>query len=80
LSLDEYKRLLPGGISLYRLSAIVRNYLGEMLDWDVNLVLAPGQAEQIKLGESGELGWTTWLGEPRKNKPLDDLYLTISRV
>ena len=80
LDLKEYKRLLPGGISLYRLAAVVRNYLGEMLDWDVNLVLAPGQAPPIKLGEQGELGWTTWVGSPPKDKPLDDLYITVTRA
>lgn len=79
LPLDEYKRLLPGGVSLYRLAAVVRNYLGEMLDWDVNLVLAAGQAPPAKLGESGELGWTTWLGDPPQDLPLDDLYVTVSR-
>ncbi|GGA10532.1 type VI secretion system baseplate subunit TssG [Neptunicoccus cionae] len=79
LDLEEYKRLLPGGISLYRLAAVVRNYIGEVLDWDVNLVLAAGQAPQVKLGEQGELGWTTWAGTPPQDRPLDDLYVTVSR-
>ncbi len=79
LTLEEYKRLLPGGFSLYRLGAIVRNYLGEMLDWDVNLILAEGQAPPTILGEQGEMGWTTWLGAPPNDKLLDDLYVTVSR-
>ncbi len=80
LNLDEYKRLLPGGVSLYRLAAVVRNYLGEMLDWDVNLVLTAGLAPPAKLGEQGQLGWTTWIGEPPADQPIDDLYVTVSRV
>lgn len=79
LPMQEYRRLLPGGVSLYRLAAIVRNYIGDMLDWDVNLVLAEGQAPRAELGKSGELGWTTWLGEPPQDRPLDDLYVTVSR-
>jgi type VI secretion system protein ImpH len=79
LDLAEYKRLLPGGISLYRLAAVVRNYIGEMLDWDVNLLLAAGQAPAMRLGQEGELGWTTWVGTPPKDRPLSDLYVTVSR-
>ncbi|MEM7440311.1 MAG: type VI secretion system baseplate subunit TssG, partial [Pseudomonadota bacterium] len=59
LPMEEYKRLLPGGVSLYRLAAILRNYIGEMLDWDVNLVLAPGEAPKAELGKTCQLGWTT---------------------
>lgn len=79
LDLDEYKRLLPGGISLYRLSAIVRNYLGQTLDWDVQLVLAEQQSPQVKLGQDGELGWTTWLGAPPSDKPVEDLIVSVTR-
>ncbi|MEM6617731.1 MAG: type VI secretion system baseplate subunit TssG [Pseudomonadota bacterium] len=79
LPMADYRRLLPGGVSLYRLAAIVRNYLGEMLDWDVNLVLAPGEAPKAELGKTGELGWTTWVGNPPADQPLDDLYVSISR-
>ena len=37
LSLTEYERLLPGGLSFHRLVPIVRNYAGDVLIWDVNL-------------------------------------------
>jgi len=75
VSLEDYKRLLPDGPSLGRLRALVRNYMGDELDWDVNLVLKRGEAEPLKLGETGKLGWTTWLGTPPKDKDLGDLYL-----
>lgn len=75
LGLDAYRRLLPGGDSLQRLRAIVRNYTGEMLDWDVNLVLKSDEVPQLSLGRQGELGWTTWIGRRPPGRDADDLML-----
>ncbi|RMF37459.1 MAG: type VI secretion system baseplate subunit TssG [Alphaproteobacteria bacterium] len=75
VGLDGYRRLLPGGDSLGRLVAIVRNYAGDALDWDVNIILARGAAPPLKLGRQGQLGWTTWLGESPAEREVDDLYL-----
>jgi len=61
LTMDEYERLLPGGLSFHRLIPIVRNYVGDTLLWDVNLVLQRGEVPKTMLGKSGRLGWTTWL-------------------
>lgn len=61
LVLADYRRLLPGGESLPRLVAMVRNYLGDELDWDLSLVLSREEVPPIALGTQGQLGWTTWL-------------------
>ena len=61
LSLKDYKRLLPGGLSLHRLIPIVRNYAGDALIWDVALILRANEVPKIQLGRQGQLGWTTWL-------------------
>jgi type VI secretion system protein ImpH len=75
LTLAEYERLLPGGRSFHRLVPVVRNWAGDALGWDVNLVLRRDEVPQIRLGQQGRLGWTTWL-LPRPN-PADaaDLFL-----
>lgn len=75
LGLAEYRRLLPGGESLRRLVAVVRNYLGDTLDWDLNLVLAKGEAPPLRLGRQGNLGWTTWIGTAAAGREADDLFL-----
>ncbi|MEM7742250.1 MAG: type VI secretion system baseplate subunit TssG [Pseudomonadota bacterium] len=62
LSLSDYERLLPGGQSFKRLRAIVRNYVGDTLDWDVNLVLHQNEVPKLALGRSGRLGLTAWIG------------------
>ncbi len=78
LTLAEYERLLPGGLSFHRLVPIVRNYAGDTLVWDVSLILKREEVPPVRLGRQGRLGWTSWL-MPR-NAPEDaaDLFLDAS--
>lgn len=78
LKLDEYERLLPGGLSFHRLVPIVRNYAGDMLIWDVNLILRAREVPAIRLGRQGRLGWTTWLMPRRSPEDAADLFLDAS--
>ena len=56
----EYQRMLPGGDSMRRLLAWVRNYAGMVLDWDVRLILKQQEIPRLALG-ARRLGWTTFL-------------------
>jgi type VI secretion system protein ImpH len=78
LKLDEYERLLPGGLSFHRLVPIVRNYAGDVPIWDVNLVLRAREVPPIRLGRQGRLGWTTWLMPRRSPDDAADLFLDAS--
>ena len=75
MNFSTYRRLLPGGESLERLVALVRNYTGDELAWEVNMVLKRDEVPSLKLGEGGRLGWTTWLGDRRASEDADDLVL-----
>lgn len=83
LSMADYVRLLPTGQSLDRLKDWVRNYVGDELTWDVQLVLMAPEVPPIhlgragKLGGEGRLGWTTWLSSkpPADGRDPDDLVL-----
>lgn len=75
LNLDEYLSLLPNGHRLEQLVAIIRNYIGDELSWDVNLVLKKAQVPSAQLGEQTRLGWTSWMGERQSGKDADDLML-----
>lgn len=75
VGLEEYRRLLPGGTSLERLRAIVRNYVGDALDWDVNLILRADSVPPAILGQTVQLGQTGWIGARQQNTDADDLYL-----
>ena len=78
LTLDEYQRLLPGSGSLERMESIVRNYVGDALDWDINFVLKAEDVPRASLGATTALGHTSWVGARRDNadKDADDLFLT----
>jgi type VI secretion system protein VasG len=52
LDYDDYQRMLPGGDSMSRLLAWVRNYAGMVLDWDVRLILEQEQVPRLALGGS----------------------------
>jgi type VI secretion system protein ImpH len=78
LGLADYQRLLPGGLSFHRLVPIVRNYAGDMLIWDVNLVLRASEVPPLQLGRHGRLGWTSWLMPRRTTADATDLLLDAS--
>lgn len=75
LTLAEYRGLLPSGPRIAPLVAAVRSYVGLELAWDVNLVLRAGEVPQARLGTSGRLGWTTWLGRRDPATDAGDLLL-----
>jgi len=75
MSLDAYQRMSPGGDSLKQLVAIVRNYIGHELDFDLQLILQRDDVPPIDLGMAGALGWTTWLGERTVDSDADDMVI-----
>ena len=68
-SLAEYERFLPGRPDCNRLVDAVSNAVGLEYDWDVELVLAEPEVRPAQLGEFGQLGWTTWLRNPKEERP-----------
>jgi type VI secretion system protein ImpH len=78
LSLADYERLLPGGLSFHRLIPIVRNYVDDVSIWDVNLILQRDEIPAVRLGEQGRLGWTTWLLPRSARTDAADLFLDAS--
>lgn len=75
LPIEDFRRMLPGGVSLARLGAIVRNYLGDVFDWDVNIILRREDVPEPILGVSAALGQTCWIGNLDTGRDPDDLYL-----
>jgi type VI secretion system protein ImpH len=73
--LPQFLKFLPGAASLQRLSALVRNYAGDELEWDIQLVLAHDEVPAATLGEEHRLGWSTWLGAAERTEDADDLVI-----
>ena len=67
LTRNQFRRMLPGGQSLHRLRALVRNYIGEELRWDLRLFLEERVDHPWQLGKSS-MGWTSWLGRPERGR------------
>ena len=74
-ALREYLDLLPGRPALSRLRAVVRNYIGDGLAWDLNPVLAATEVPRLRLGAGLPLGWSTWLTSRPLGRDGDDLKL-----
>lgn len=75
ISLSDYMRFLPDQYSLRRIKSIVRNYLGDTMDWDVKLVLKKEDVSGSILGSEARLGHTTWIGNDYIHKDAGDLIL-----
>ena len=78
LRFASYERLLPGGAGLARLVPIVRNYVGDELEFELNLILRHDEVPAVRLGTSGRLGWTGWIGKRRPGIDARDLTKTAS--
>ena len=62
LAVADFVNFLPGARGLNQLKALVRLYTNEEWSWHVRLLLEPADIPPMRLGESGWLGWATWLG------------------
>jgi len=83
LSRERYERFLPGTEGFDRLEAIVRNYVGDSLDWDVQLILKGNDVPRSVLGGQTRLGQTSWVDmrkdSDEKRPDAGDLFLSPRR-
>ena len=65
LTLAQYHALLPGGALARLADALVRLYVQDGLDFDVDLLLATAEVPPLTLSDRrARLGRNTWLGRP----------------
>ncbi|WP_418316661.1 type VI secretion system baseplate subunit TssG [Piscinibacter sakaiensis] len=80
LGLEQFKRFLPGQDSLQRLKAWVRNYSGDELSCELQLLLRRPEVPAVVLGKAGQLGWTSWVGERPAAAHADDADELVLRI
>jgi type VI secretion system protein ImpH len=63
VSAAEFRTWLPDGFRFGRMRTLVAVYLDQPLEWELEMVLADGEAATTRPGDSdwGRLGWNTWL-------------------
>jgi type VI secretion system protein ImpH len=59
--IEHYLRFLPTGDRCEPLADLVFFYIGDQLDWEVELAIPAGSVQAMRLGGFGRLGWTTWM-------------------
>jgi type VI secretion system protein ImpH len=80
LSRSLYESFLPNGELLQPLVDWVRTYVGFEYAWDLRLALIAEEVPVTTLGETGRLGWSSWLGLRPLGTPADDLVLDAEAV
>lgn len=79
-SLEEYRRFLPGGPMFARLADVVALYLGNTVEFEVELALPADQRPAAQLGRSGHLGWTAWPAPAaEQNRPPAPAYVSDAK-
>ncbi|MEM1436262.1 MAG: type VI secretion system baseplate subunit TssG [Pseudomonadota bacterium] len=73
LDFSQFTAFLPEGASLAQLKDLVRLYLGDELAWDCQLALKAPEVPSVRLGQFGQLGWSSWLGERDSTQPATDV-------
>lgn len=68
LDLPGFEALLPDRPALRRMVSLIRSFIGIETGFAVNPVLAASSVPVLRLnGESGQLGWNTWLPAERRS-------------
>jgi type VI secretion system protein ImpH len=78
LSLPQFQSFLPGGASHKKLTALVRFYAGDLLDYGICLSIAPAEVPPMRLSKS-RLGWTSWLKTKSSKTPRHITLLPIEQ-
>jgi type VI secretion system protein ImpH len=59
--IEHFKRFLPGSQFALEIADAIFLYVGNEYDWDMELAIPAGEITPVRLGESVQLGWTSWM-------------------
>jgi type VI secretion system protein ImpH len=58
--IGHFRKFLPGSPLARQIADAIFLYAGEEYDWDMELAIPAGEITPVRLGESVQLGWTSW--------------------
>lgn len=73
LDMADYHRFTPRGDDLLKLIECVRTFVGREFSWQLDLKIRPQSATPSVMGDSHQLGWSTWLGESPGDQPVQGM-------
>jgi type VI secretion system protein ImpH len=59
--MEQYGRFLPDGDDADALADLVLFYVGQELDWDMEIAVPTSAIAPTRLGDGARLGWTSWM-------------------
>jgi type VI secretion system protein ImpH len=59
--IEHFRRFLPDQTVARAVADAIFLYVGEEYDWDMELAIPAGEITPVRLGESVQLGWTSWM-------------------
>jgi len=79
LGFEQFSELLPSGRQFGILVQLARFFVGQGLDFDIQLVLTADEVPACRVGGLGprapRLGWSSWLAGPPRTRDADDAVL-----
>ncbi len=60
-SLKQFERFLPNGDLCEPLADALYFYIGDQLEWEVELAIPAGETKPTRLGSFGQIGYTSWM-------------------
>lgn len=67
LDWEAFTSFKPGGARALALHDLIRNYLGDEWDWDLQLIIKKDEIRHMKLDRSHALGFDSWMKSGKRN-------------
>jgi len=74
LTRQQFEYLLPDQRAPDTLAALVRNYVGLEFTWEYRIVVLEEEVPTARLGQYGQLGWSTWLSGRQRQPESPDFF------
>ncbi len=74
IDLIDFEAFLPHSSRIERLLACIRTYVGDQYSWEFRLILKKEEIPPLKLGQYGQLGWTSWLNSKTRDSDSKDFH------